>query len=218
MPSSGRGRQRSMQEARRPPATRRRQHLWMHSPGQRPKMRMRQVSAAAAPGLLCDARKTRTVRHQAALRRPLGRHCISSPAAAFACACHCMQPASPAASCCPAAGGPAPEEEGAQPSTSGRGLTEARDPSGGPAPLHPSLVTLALLPRSQWQGLVHLDAIKVGGWRTPSLCRKGVCFLAHHAGAGKSGSAPMRSAAAAGGTADPFCWGAGDMGGLPVRA
>lgn len=42
------------------------------------------------------------------------------------------------------------------PSTSGR---TAKD--GGPAPLSPDLVTLALLPRSQWQGLVHLDAIKV---------------------------------------------------------
>ena len=51
--------------------------------------------------------------------------------------------------------------EGAeQPGTSGRRETELRDGSGGPTPLHPSLVTLALLPRSQWQGLVHLDAIK----------------------------------------------------------
>jgi len=32
---------------------------------------------------------------------------------------------------------------------------------GSHAALSPDLVTLALLPRSQWQGLVHLDAIKV---------------------------------------------------------
>src|SRR5579875_3504648 len=59
------------------------------------------------------------------------------------------------------AGAGAEEDDDAQPSTSGRGEGDRRDPSGGPAPLHPSLVTLALLPRSQWQGLVHLDAIKV---------------------------------------------------------
>jgi hypothetical protein len=52
------------------------------------------------------------------------------------------------------------EETAEPPGTSGRSETEHRDGSGGPAPLHPSLVTLALLPRSQWQGLVHLDAIK----------------------------------------------------------
>lgn len=32
---------------------------------------------------------------------------------------------------------------------------------GAPQPLEPELVTLSLLPRSQWQTLVHLDAIKV---------------------------------------------------------
>ncbi|KAL0035116.1 hypothetical protein WJX79_001452 [Trebouxia sp. C0005] len=32
--------------------------------------------------------------------------------------------------------------------------------SGAPQPLEPELVTLSLLPRSQWQSLVHLDAIK----------------------------------------------------------
>ena len=42
------------------------------------------------------------------------------------------------------------------PSTSGR-----EHAVGSPAALSPDLVTLALLPRSQWQGLVHLDAIKV---------------------------------------------------------
>ena len=38
---------------------------------------------------------------------------------------------------------------------------ERRDAGGAPVPLEPALVTLALLPRSQWQSLVHLDAIKV---------------------------------------------------------
>lgn len=33
--------------------------------------------------------------------------------------------------------------------------------AGAPQPLEPELVTLSLLPRSQWQTLVHLDAIKV---------------------------------------------------------
>lgn len=32
--------------------------------------------------------------------------------------------------------------------------------AGAPAPLAPALVTLSLLPRSQWHNLVHLDAIK----------------------------------------------------------
>ena len=32
--------------------------------------------------------------------------------------------------------------------------------SGAPAPLAPSLLTLSLLPRSQWESLVHLEAIK----------------------------------------------------------
>lgn len=38
---------------------------------------------------------------------------------------------------------------------------ERRDAGGAPVPLEPALVTLALLPRSQWQSLVHLDAITV---------------------------------------------------------
>ena len=38
---------------------------------------------------------------------------------------------------------------------------ERRDAvTGAPQPLAPQLVTLSLLPRSQWQSLVHLDAIK----------------------------------------------------------
>ena len=41
-------------------------------------------------------------------------------------------------------------------STSGRLAAD-----GSPVALSPGLITLALLPRSQWQGLVHLDAIKV---------------------------------------------------------
>ena len=37
---------------------------------------------------------------------------------------------------------------------------ERRDASGAPRPLAPSLVTLSMLPRPQWQTLVHLDAIQ----------------------------------------------------------
>lgn len=35
-----------------------------------------------------------------------------------------------------------------------------RHSSGAPKPLVPCMVTLSMLPRSQWQNLVHLDAIK----------------------------------------------------------
>ena len=38
----------------------------------------------------------------------------------------------------------------------------ARDAAGAPQPLEPELVTLSMLPRTQWQNLVHLDTIKVG--------------------------------------------------------
>ena len=37
---------------------------------------------------------------------------------------------------------------------------ERRDASGAPRPLAPSLVTLSMLPRPQWQTLAHLDAIQ----------------------------------------------------------
>lgn len=36
----------------------------------------------------------------------------------------------------------------------------ARDAAGAPCPLMPQLVTLSMLPRTQWQNLVHLDTIK----------------------------------------------------------
>ncbi len=57
-----------------------------------------------------------------------------------------------------------PEAEG--PSAAVRGANKGSIPGrlaadGGPAALSPGLITLALLPRNQWQGLVHLDAIKV---------------------------------------------------------
>ena len=39
-------------------------------------------------------------------------------------------------------------------------LYERCDASGAPRPLAPSLVTLSMLPRPQWQTLVHLDAIQ----------------------------------------------------------
>ena len=58
---------------------------------------------------------------------------------------------------------PLPETEtGAPPSEADGPTTSGREHAvGSPAALSPDLVTLALLPRSQWQGLVHLDAIKV---------------------------------------------------------
>ena len=37
---------------------------------------------------------------------------------------------------------------------------ERRDATGAPRPLAPSLATLSMLPRPQWQTLVHLDAIQ----------------------------------------------------------
>ena len=51
------------------------------------------------------------------------------------------------------------------PSTSGR-----EHAVGSPPALSPDLVTLALLPRSQWQGLVHLDAIKVRVRTHAAIC------------------------------------------------
>lgn len=46
----------------------------------------------------------------------------------------------------------------------------ARDAAGAPQPLTPQLVTLSMLPRTQWQNLVHLDTIKV---RTDWECCSG---------------------------------------------
>lgn len=43
----------------------------------------------------------------------------------------------------------------------GSNVYSSTQASGAPRPLEPQLVTLSLLPRSQWQSLVHLDAIKV---------------------------------------------------------
>lgn len=55
------------------------------------------------------------------------------------------------------------------PETDAEAGTEAQEVStsgrtgkdGSPQALSPELITLALLPRSQWQGLLYLDAIKV---------------------------------------------------------
>jgi len=44
---------------------------------------------------------------------------------------------------------------------------ERRDAGGAPVPLAPELATLSLLPRSQWQSLVHLEAIKARGPLAP---------------------------------------------------
>ncbi len=50
------------------------------------------------------------------------------------------------------------EADAAAPEASTSGRT-GKD--GSPLALSPELITLALLPRSQWQGLLYLDAIKV---------------------------------------------------------
>ena len=57
---------------------------------------------------------------------------------------------------------PLPEtdaEAGAAAQEAGTSGNMGRD--GSPLALSPNLITLALLPRSQWQGLLYLDAIKV---------------------------------------------------------
>ena len=61
-----------------------------------------------------------------------------------------------------------PEEAGAATSASSDATAEPalervyerRDATGAPRPLAPALVTLSMLPRPQWQTLVHLDAIQ----------------------------------------------------------
>lgn len=56
-------------------------------------------------------------------------------------------------------------EPGGSEAVSGEGPVawyRRRDRTGAPAPLAPQLLTLSLLPRTQWQSLMHLDAIKVG--------------------------------------------------------
>ena len=49
---------------------------------------------------------------------------------------------------------------------------------GSPVALSPELITLALLPRSQWQGLLYLDAIKV---HHPYIPPMGASVKAHGA-------------------------------------
>lgn len=67
--------------------------------------------------------------------------------------------------------GQEPLPEGADGAQGGLPSMEHRrkQASGAPEPLEPELVTLSLLPRSQWQSLVHLDAIKVGGVASSGL-------------------------------------------------
>ena len=45
--------------------------------------------------------------------------------------------------------------------------------TGAPEPLAPELVTLSLLPRSQWQSLVHLEAIKARNRSVSCTCVRG---------------------------------------------
>ena len=51
---------------------------------------------------------------------------------------------------------------------------DRKDPlTGAPEPLAPDFVTLSLLPRSQWQSLVHLEAIKA---RNRSVATQSICL------------------------------------------
>ena len=61
--------------------------------------------------------------------------------------------------------GPSLEELQSQ---GGQAVYEQCDGGGTPQPLVPQLVTLAMVPRSQWQSLVHLDAIKVCRRQNPA--------------------------------------------------
>ena len=45
--------------------------------------------------------------------------------------------------------------------------------TGAPEPLAPELVTLSLLPRSQWQSLVHLETIKARNRSVSYTCVRG---------------------------------------------
>ncbi len=58
---------------------------------------------------------------------------------------------------------PLPETDAEADATAPEASTSGRTgEDGSPLALSPELITLALLPRSQWQGLLYLDAIKVG--------------------------------------------------------
>ena len=108
----------------------------------------------------------------------------------------------------------------------------ARDPaSGTPAPLLPELVTLSLLPRSQWQNLVHLETIRARSrpLAPPKKPEAAPFFLPTVAGAdagrnpvfdlgggGTVAAAGGQQGPAAGGGEDPLAaaaaaaWGAGE--------
>jgi hypothetical protein len=68
------------------------------------------------------------------------------------------------------------EEEEDVAAVCGRAAYSARDTvSGTPIPLVPRLVTLSLLPRTQWQNLAHLDTIKVGVGRVGVFVDEDFC-------------------------------------------
>jgi hypothetical protein len=54
-----------------------------------------------------------------------------------------------------------PGEAGPRSEEPQEGVYQRRDPAGAPFPLAPHMLTLSLLPRTHWQSLLHLDAIKV---------------------------------------------------------
>ena len=57
--------------------------------------------------------------------------------------------------------GTADEERRSSHADAGPRPYEAKRPDGTPKPLTPEMLTLSMLPRTQWHNLAHLDAIKV---------------------------------------------------------
>lgn len=58
----------------------------------------------------------------------------------------------------------AEDQEGIPDAVNGMSHAAADDQkqaSGAPSPLLPHLITMSMLPKAQWQNLIHLDAIKV---------------------------------------------------------
>ena len=72
-----------------------------------------------------------------------------------------------------------------------KGVAEPVSPAAGaPKPLEPHLLTLSMLPRAQWQNLVHLDAIKVSAGCLCTDVDSGgvaVCWAGPHAARNCSG-------------------------------
>lgn len=58
---------------------------------------------------------------------------------------------------------------------------EGKQGSGAPLPILPHLITMSMLPKTQWQNLVHLDAIKVLSLFTKHHCTESRSFTLSHA-------------------------------------